>query len=97
MPTPLRSVLLAVVDDLQLLDTTTLSEVKRSVEEVFGQDLSLSISVDLGRKGEVVVSTTRELVPLVKLRASQLKSQLELVGITGEIRIVGRQKATEAG
>lgn len=96
MPTPLRSVLLAVVDDLQLLDTTILSEVKRIVEELFGQDLSLSISVDLGRKGEVVVSTTRELVPLVKLRSSQLKSQLELMGITGEIRIVGRQKATEA-
>lgn len=96
MPTPLRSVLLAVVDDLQLLDKTTLSNVSRTIKEVFGQDLSPSISVDIGRKGEVVVSTTRELVPLVKLRSSLLKSQLELVGITGEIRIVGHQKATEA-
>jgi hypothetical protein len=95
MPTPIRSVLLAVVDDLQLLDTKTLSDVKRIIDELFGQDLSLSISVDLGRKGEVVVSTTRELSPLVKLRSSQLKSQLELAGITGEIRIVGRQKAPD--
>jgi hypothetical protein len=88
-------VLLAVVDDLQLLDTKTLADVNRIIEEVFGQDLSRSISLDLGRKGQVVVSTTRELVPLVKLRTSQLKSLLEAVGITGEIRIVGRQKATE--
>jgi len=40
MPTPLRSVLLAVVDDLQLLDKTTLSNVSRTIKEVFGQDLS---------------------------------------------------------
>lgn len=93
-PTSIRSVLLAVVDDLQLLDADNMLEVVRIIKQVFGEDLAGDISLDVGRKGQVIISTNRELVPLVKLRVSQLKSRLEEVGITGEVRIVVDQKAT---
>ncbi len=92
-PASIRAVLLAVVDDLQLIDPAKLVEVQSILEGLFGADVAQSIAIDLGRKGDILVTTTKEIVPLVKLRSSQLATQLEGHGFGGQVRIVAVQKA----
>ena len=92
-PASIRAVLLAVVDDLQLIDHAKLVEVQGVLDGLFGIDVAQGIAIDLGRKGDIVVTTTREIVPLVKLRSSQLATQLESLGFSGQVRIVAVQKA----
>lgn len=92
-PTPIRSVLLAVVGDLQLFDSKKLIEVRQVTEDIFGVQVAESIAIDLGRNGEIVVTTTKEIMPLVKLRSSRLATQLADIGIVGEVRIVSATKA----
>jgi hypothetical protein len=87
-PNSIRDVLTYLVNDLEIVDTSVSQNIQRCVVSVFGIDESEYVEIDISKRGEIVVKTTRELSPLVKLRSSQLKELLADSGVVGEIRIV---------
>lgn len=95
-PASIHDILPLLVDGIELVDAKISARIQAVINELFGLDIGQSIAVSVMKNEGILVCTTREIAPLVKLKSSRLKTLLAAEGITGELRVVVEVKTREA-